>query len=92
MLPRVNLARPGKAIGTNTIAAMQSGIVYGYVSLIEGMIARIQKELPEKAKVVLTGGYTDVIPRETSVIDIVNPNLIFIGLRLVYEMNRPDKE
>jgi len=92
MLPRVNLARPGKAIGTNTIAAMQSGIVYGYVSLIEGMIARIQKELPEKAKVVLTGGYTDVIPRETSVIDIVNPNLIFIGLRFVYEMNRPDKE
>jgi type III pantothenate kinase len=88
MLPRVNLARPGKAIGTNTIAAMQSGIVFGYVSLIEGMIARIQKELPEKAKVILTGGYTDIVPKETNVIDVVNPNLIFIGLRLVYDMNK----
>jgi type III pantothenate kinase len=88
MLPRVNLMRPVKAIGTNTVAAMQSGIVYGYVSLIEGMITRIQKELPEKAKVVLTGGFTDIIAPQTNVIDIVNPNLIFLGLRLIYDMNR----
>ena len=88
MLPRVNLIRPNKAIGTNTIAAMQSGIVFGYVSMIEGMITRIQKELPEKAKVILTGGFTDIIPRETTFIDVVNPNLIFIGLRLIFEMNK----
>ena len=88
MLPRVNLMRPVKAIGTNTVAAMQSGIVYGYVSLIEGMIARIQKELPEKAKVILTGGFTDIIAPQTNVIDVVNPNLIFLGLRLIYDMNR----
>ena len=88
MLPRVNLTRPQKAIGTNTIAAMQSGIVFGYVSLIEGMITRIQKELPEKAKVVLTGGFTDIIADQTDMIDDVNPNLIFIGLKLIYEMNK----
>ncbi len=88
MLPRVNLMRPGKVIGTNTVAAMQSGIVFGYVSLIEGMITRIQKEMPEKAKVVLTGGFTDIIAPQTSVIDVVNPNLIFTGLRLIYDMNR----
>jgi type III pantothenate kinase len=87
MLPRVNLLKPGKAIGTNTISAMQSGIVFGYVSLIEGMVARIQKELPEKAKVILTGGFVDIISQETKVFDVVNSNLILIGLKLVYEMN-----
>jgi type III pantothenate kinase len=90
MLPRVNLMRPMKAIGTNTTTAMQSGIVFGYVSLIEGMIARLQREMPEKAKVVLTGGFTDIISRETRVVDIVNPNLIFLGLRLIYDMNKPN--
>jgi type III pantothenate kinase len=88
MLPRVNLVHPVKAIGTNTVAAMQSGIVFGYVSLIEGMVARIQKELPEKAKVILTGGYTDLISKETNIIDEVNPSLILIGLRLIWAMNR----
>jgi len=87
-LPRVEMTRPAKAIGTNTITAMQSGIVFGYVALVEGMVNRIQKELPEKAKVVLTGGFLDIFARETSVVDIVNPDLILIGLRLIYEMNK----
>lgn len=87
MLPRVNLMKPAKAIGTNTVSAMQSGIVFGYISLIEGMVNRIQKELPEKAKVILTGGFLDIISKETSVVDVINPNLILIGLKLVYEMN-----
>jgi type III pantothenate kinase len=87
MLPRVNLLKPAKAIGTNTISAMQSGIVFGYISLIEGMVNRIQKELPEKAKVILTGGFLDIFAEETSVVNVVNPNLILIGLKLVYEMN-----
>jgi type III pantothenate kinase len=95
MLPRVKLTRPAKAIGTNTVAAMQSGIVFGYVGLIEGMINRIQKELPEKAKVILTGGFLDIVTKETNlldkemkIIDQVNPNLIFIGLRMIYAMNK----
>jgi type III pantothenate kinase len=87
LLQRVNLVKPAKAIGTNTVSAMQSGIVFGYISLIEGMVKRIQKELPEKAKVVLTGGYTDIFAKETSVINYTNRNLILVGLKLVYEMN-----
>jgi type III pantothenate kinase len=88
MLPRVELARPKYAIGTNTITAMQSGIVFGYVGLIEGIVARIQEELDEKAKVVATGGYAELIAKEASIIDIVNPNLTLIGLRLIYMMNK----
>jgi len=88
MLPRVELAPPKHAIGTNTIDAMQSGIVFGYVGLIEGMVARIQQELGEKAKVVATGGYAGLIAKETAVIEVVNPNLTLIGLRLIYLMNR----
>jgi type III pantothenate kinase len=87
-LPRVELAHPKHVIGTNTVAAVQSGIIYGYASLVEGMLARIQKELGEKAKVVATGGYAKLIADETAVIDVVNPNLTLIGLRLIYEMNK----
>jgi type III pantothenate kinase len=88
MLPRVKLARPPKAIGTNTVSAMQSGIVFGYVGLIEGMVTRMQKELGDKVKVIATGGYSEIIAEETTVIDVVNPNLILIGLRMVYAMNK----
>jgi len=88
MLSRVELVRPKRAIGTNTIAAMQSGIIFGYVALIEGLVARIQKELKEKAKVVATGGYASLVAKETKVFDEVNPNLTLIGLRLIYQMNK----
>ena len=88
MLPRVELTRPKHAIGTNTIAAMQSGIIFGYVGLIEGVVARIQQELEEKAMVVATGGYAELIAKETKIIDIVNPNLTLIGLKLIYQMNK----
>ena len=88
VLPRVELVHPKHAIGTNTIAAMQSGIVFGYVGLIEGIVARIQQELGEKAKVVATGGYAELMAEETMVIDVVNLDLTLIGLRLIYLMNR----
>jgi len=87
-LPRVELVRPKQAIGTNTINAMQSGIVFGYVGLIEGIVARIQKELGEKATVVATGGYAELIAEETAVIDKVNPDVTLVGLRLIYLLNR----
>jgi type III pantothenate kinase len=89
MLPRVELTHPKRTIGTNTVAAIQSGVIFGYTALIEGMIARIQKELEEKAMVVATGGWSKLIARETSVFDVVNTDLTLIGLRLIYEMNRP---
>jgi len=87
-LPRVELVHPKRVIGTNTIAAMQSGIVFGYVGLVEGIVARIQQELGEKAKVVATGGYAGLIAKETTVIDEVNPDLTLVGLRLIYLMNK----
>lgn len=88
MLPRVELSHPKRAIGTNTIAAMQSGVIFGYVALIEGLVARIQKELKEKAKVIATGGYVSLIAKETKVFDEINPDLTLIGLRLIYQMNQ----
>jgi type III pantothenate kinase len=88
MLPRVELTRPKHAIGTNTITALQSGIIFGYVGLIEGIAARIQNELDEKALVVATGGYAELIAKETAVFDIVDPNLTLVGLRLIYDMNK----
>jgi type III pantothenate kinase len=87
-LYRVPLAAPKKAIGTNTMSAMQSGIIFGYTSLVEGMVARIQRELPEKAKVIATGGYASLILNETNVIDEVNPDLSLIGLRIINQLNR----
>ena len=87
-LPRVELVRPKKAIGTNTITAMQSGIIYGYVGLIEGIVARIHQELGEKAVVVATGGYAEILARETEAIDKVNQQLTLVGLRLIYDENK----
>ncbi len=88
-LPRVELIPPKRAIGTDSITALQSGIIFGYVGLVEGLVARIQKELDEKAKVVATGGFADIIAKETTVIDTVNPDLTLIGLRLIHQMNQP---
>jgi type III pantothenate kinase len=87
-LPRVELTRPKHVIGTNTVAAIQSGIIFGYVGLVEGMVARIRDELGKKAMVVATGGYAELIANETAVIDKVNPDLTLVGLRLIYEMNK----
>ncbi len=88
MLPRVELVKPPKTIGSNTISAMQSGILFGYVGLVEGLVDRIKKELGEKTKVVSTGGYAELIAAETAIIDAVNPDLTLQGLRLIYTMNR----
>jgi type III pantothenate kinase len=87
-LPRVELTLPKKAIGTNTIAAMQSGIVFGYIGLIDGVVSRIQDELGTKAKVIATGGYSSLIAKGTKSIDIVDHDLTLIGLRLLYELNK----
>ncbi|RJO62577.1 MAG: type III pantothenate kinase [Dehalococcoidia bacterium] len=87
-LYRVQLAAPKKAIGTSTVSAMQSGIIFGYTSLVEGMVQRIQRELPEKARVIATGGYASLILKETDVIEMVNPDLALIGLRIINQLNK----
>jgi type III pantothenate kinase len=87
-LPRVEIAAPKNAIGSNTLAAMQSGIVFGYIGLIEGIVERIRRQLGERAMVVATGGHARLVAGETSIIDEVNPEITLIGLRLIYLMNR----
>jgi type III pantothenate kinase len=87
-LPRIRLGRPEQVIGKNTIAAMQSGIIFGYVGLIEGMIRRIEQELGRKAKVIATGGQAHLLAQEIPAIEVVDPDLTLVGLRLIYEMNK----
>jgi type III pantothenate kinase len=86
-LPRVDLERPKRAIGTNTVDAMRSGIIFGYVGLVEGIVRRIQDELDSPARVIATGGHGETVARETEMIDEVNQDLTLIGLKLIYEMN-----
>lgn len=87
-LPRVELIKPRSVIGRNTVSSMQSGIIYGFVGLVEGIINRIQLELEEKARVIATGGLADVIARETGAIHQVEEKLTLEGLRIIYELNR----
>lgn len=87
-LPRLQVTRPRQAIGRDTVSAMQSGILFGYVGLIEGLVQRIQQEIgPKKARVIATGGYADLLAKETKVIEIVDPVLTLTGLRVIYERN-----
>jgi len=87
MLPRIELTRPKQVIGRNTVSAMQSGIFFGYIGLIGGILRRIEQELGGKAKVVATGGYA-YLAKEIPGVEDINPHLSLIGLRLIYEMNK----
>jgi type III pantothenate kinase len=83
----VELAPPPSALGKNTMHSMQSGIVYGHVGLVEGLVARLRGAIPggERAKVIAHGGLADVLARVTPCIEIVDANLLLRGLRLAYE-------
>ena len=70
------------------MTALQSGIFYGYVGLVEGLVARFRQRLGDDMKVIATGGLAEVVARETAVIQHVDPWLTLDGLRLVYGMNR----
>lgn len=87
-LPRVELTRPPAVIGRNTPQSIQSGLLFGYVGLVEGMVARFKAELGDKTCVVATGGLAEIIARETEVIDIVDPWLTLHGLRIIYALNQ----
>ncbi len=87
-LPRVELSTPPSVIGQNTPHSMQSGLIYGYVGLVEGMVTRFRAELGPDMKVIATGGLTEIIARETRMIDIVAPWLTLDGLRIIWDMNQ----
>lgn len=87
-LPRIDLQRPPSVIGRNTIHAMQSGLLFGYVSMVEGMVTRFRAELGNGMKVIATGGMAEVIAKETDVVDFIAPWLTLDGLRIIWELNR----
>jgi len=86
-LPRMDLQRPPSVIGRNTVHAMQSGLLFGYVSMVEGMVARFRSELGSEMKVIATGGLAEVVAKETDVIDVISPWLTLDGLRIIWELN-----
>ncbi|MQF48554.1 type III pantothenate kinase [SAR202 cluster bacterium AC-647-N09_OGT_505m] len=90
-LRRVELIPPKTAIGRNTAASIQSGIIFGHVGMVESMVHRFKEELGEDTKVVATGGMASMIQKETSIFNAVNPELTLVGLRLIYDINTDAK-
>ena len=88
-LPRVELLKPGTTICKSTVTAMQSGIIYGYVGLVDKIISMMKHELNcEGIKVVATGGLANLIASETDSIDNVDKFLTLEGLKVIYEKNK----
>jgi len=85
------LVAPDRVIGRSTVASMQSGFVYGFAELIEGMLVRFKNELhreaPNDVMVVATGGLANLMAQHTESFNHVNPELTLVGLRIVHEMN-----
>ncbi|MCH9680384.1 MAG: type III pantothenate kinase [Deltaproteobacteria bacterium] len=86
-LPRVDISRPERVVGRNTVGAIQSGLVYGYIGLVEGLIARIREELPWSCRVVATGGFAPTVADQSAAIDAVDDALVLEGLRLIHARN-----
>ena len=86
-LPLIEVAKPPKVVGTDTLSAMQSGIYWGYVGLIEGIVARVQGETGGGAKVIATGGLATLFDGASAAIDTVDCTLTLDGLYLIYKRN-----
>jgi type III pantothenate kinase len=87
-LPQIALAAPPSAIGRDTVSALQAGIVYGAVAQTEGIVARLRAEMGATVRVLATGGLAEMVARETTTIERVEPNLVHEGLRLHFESLR----
>jgi type III pantothenate kinase len=86
-LPRVEIAKPPRVVGKNTVHAMQSGIVYGYVGLVDGIVERLKVELDFPCAVIATGGLAPLIAPLSKTIVEVDDVLTLVGLRILYERN-----
>jgi type III pantothenate kinase len=87
-LPRIEVRKPSRIIGSNTVGAMQAGLFWGYVDMVEGLVRRVRAELGGHAAVVATGGLAEVVAPETPAIEHVDLELTLHGLRIVWERNQ----
>lgn len=87
-LPRVDIRRPPHVIGTNTVVNMQSGIYFGYLGLVDGLLARMKREITGLKRVVATGGLASLFGEDSEHIDEVDPELTLKGLKIIYDRNR----
>ncbi|SRR6266508_3222528 len=87
-LPRIDVRKPARIVGRTTVGAMESGLFYGYVGMVEGLVRRMSEELGGNAICVATGGLADLIAPEVPLIQHVEPDLTLHGLRLVWERNQ----
>jgi len=87
-LPRVEIKAPARVIGTSTVGSIQSGLYYGYIGMIDGILERMLQELGTKTKIIATGGYASLIGTGSSRIQQIDPNLTLEGLRLIFERNK----
>ena len=90
-LPKIELHFPPTVIGRETVSSMQSGIMFGAVDAVEGIVRRIKKELGSEAKVIATGGLSTVIAKHTDIIEASEPSLVLEGIRLIYDRVKGNK-
>jgi type III pantothenate kinase len=87
-LPRIDLRRPDRAIGRNTVASMQAGVVIGYLGLVQGLLEKMRQEMESSPRVIATGGLTSLLePDLRGCVDEVDPDLTLTGLRILHERN-----
>ena len=87
-LPHIDVAKPAKAIGTNTVACMQSGVYWGYVGLIEGIVREVRRERPRPSKVIGTGGLAGLFAQGTDIFHSIEDDLTMHGLVLINDFNK----
>ncbi|MGA7241741.1 MAG: type III pantothenate kinase, partial [Terracidiphilus sp.] len=87
-LSRVDIKRPAKVIGTNTVGHLQSGLYYGYIGLVDGILERIFAELGQKPRVIATGGLARMVAADSHYISEIDDLLTLDGLRILFERNR----
>lgn len=95
-LPRIDLVKPGSVICKNTVNSMQSGIIYGYVGLVEYIAIKMKEELspenPDQVRVIATGGLSTLISSETDTIDLVDKAITLDGLKIIYDLNKEGRD